>query len=106
MKPEHRKLQSVEAFPTPQTKKQVRTFLGLTGYYRKFIPDIADIASPLMDLTKNSAPNRVVWPGECEKSFQELKQSLSSAPVLRGPDFTRPFVLQMGTPLNVEWGLC
>ena len=101
-KPELPKLQAVEAFPTPQTKKQVHTFLGLTGYYRKFIPDFAEIASPLMDLTKNSAPNRVVWSGECEKSFQKLKQSLCSAPVLRGPDFTRPFVLQTDAS---EWGV-
>ena len=94
VQPELPKLQAVESFPTPQTKKQVRGFLGLTGYYRKFIPNYAEVASPLTDLTKKSAPTRVVWTEACEVAFQVLKKSLCSTPVLRGPNFAKPFVLQ------------
>ena len=94
VQPEKSKVQSVESFPTPTTKKQVRCFLGMTGYYREFIPDYASIAAPLTDLTKNAAPNQVVWTDRCEGSFQKLKSLLCREPVLHSPDFTKEFVLQ------------
>ena len=70
VQPDSDKVKAVELFPTPRTKKQVRCFLGLTGYYRRFIPQYARIATPLTDLTKDSAPNIVVWSPECDKAFQ------------------------------------
>ena len=76
VQPERSKVQGVESFPTPTNKKQVRCFLGMTGYYRKFIPDYASITAPLTDLTKNVAPNQVVWTDRCEGSFQMLKSLL------------------------------
>ena len=94
VRPERSKLQGVEAFSTSKSKKEVRCFLGLTGYYRKFIPDYASIAAPLTDLTKKNAPNQVVWNERCEASFKRLKDLLCSAPVLQSPDFERNFVLQ------------
>ena len=94
VQPELAKLQAVEAFPTPTSKRQVRTFLGLTGYYRKFIPNYASVACPLTDLTKKSAPNCPVWTNQCEEAFQTLKRLLCSAPVLKGPDFNKHFILQ------------
>jgi len=56
VKPHVSKLEAVASFPVPKTKKEVRTFLGLSGYYRKFIPGYAGIAIPLTDLTRKSAP--------------------------------------------------
>ena len=94
IQPERSKVQGVESFPTPTTKKQVRCFLGMTGYYRMFIPDYASIAALLTDLRKNSAPNQVVWTDRCEGSFQNLKSLLCREPVLRSPDFTKEFILQ------------
>ena len=94
VKPEQDKLQAIKTFPIPRTKKQVRSFLGLTGYYRRFIPNFASIAVPLMNLTKKSEPDKVVWTTKCNKAFEQLKEMLISAPVIRNPDFTRPFVLQ------------
>ena len=94
VRPERSKLQGVEAFSTPKYKKEVRCFLGLRGYYRKFIPDYASIAAPLTDLTKKNAPNQVVWNERCEASFKRLKDLLCSASVLQSPDFERNFVLQ------------
>ena len=76
VRPECSKQQAVYAFPTPKTKKQVRTFLGLTGYYRKFIPGYSKIAAVLTDLTWKAAPNRVDWTAQCEQAFRALKDAL------------------------------
>ena len=83
VRPEKAKLQAVRDFPPPTTKRRVRAFLGLTGYYRKFIPDYAEIAAPLTDLTKKTAPNRVNWTEECNRSFASLKDRLCTEPILR-----------------------
>ena len=92
--PEAAKVLAVDAFPQPQTKKQVRAFLGLAGYYRKFIPNFATIAAPLTDLTRRSSPTRVPWSPDCQHAFEQLKNSLRSFPILRSPDFSKPFLLQ------------
>lgn len=75
------------AFPVPETKKQVRSFLGLSGYYRKFIPNYAQIATPLTDLTRKNSATHVKWTSACSEAFIALKQFLCSAPVLWSPDF-------------------
>jgi len=67
--------------------------MGLAGYYRKFIPDFATIAAPLTDLTRKNAPNLVSWSPTCEGAFTELKSRMCSSPVLRSPDFTKPFIV-------------
>jgi hypothetical protein len=94
IRPEATKIEAVANFPLPVTKKDVRAFLGLSGYYRRFIPDYATIALPLTDLTRKSAPNNVVWTDACAAAFHELKKHLTCAPVLKSPDFTKEFVLQ------------
>ena len=94
VEPELSKLQAVKTFPLPETKRQVRGFLGLTGYYRRFIPDYSSRAAPLTDLTRKSAPNTVKWTPQCNEAFETLKQCLCSGPVLRSPDFNKTFVLQ------------
>ena len=94
VKPLETKIHAVNTFKTPTTKKEVRTFLGMTGYYRKFIPNYSMIATPLTDLTKKSQPTKVIWTSECARAFQELKEILTSPPVLNSPDFNRPFTLQ------------
>ena len=94
VKPETTKIEAVRTFPQPTSKKQVRAFLGLTGYYRKFIPEFASQASPLTDLTRKSNPNQVIWTATCQRAFERLKDSLCSSPVLHSPDFTKEFVLQ------------
>ena len=94
VKPEINKVECVRAFPIPQTKKDVRSFLGLTGYYRRFIKDYASLAAPLTDLTKKNHPETVVWSEECSKAFNTLKSVLTSAPILSSPDFGKTFILQ------------
>ena len=63
----------------------VRSFLGLVGYYRKYIKDYSKIASPLTDLTKKEVAFQ--WTDECESAFQTLKQKLLEAPILAYPDY-------------------
>ena len=94
IRPEPSKVEAISTFTTPRTKREVRTFLGLAGYYRKFIPDFATIAAPLTDLTRKNAPNLVSWSPACDSAFTELKGRMCSSPVLRSPDFTKPFLVQ------------
>ena len=84
----------VQNYPVPKTKKQVRGFLGLTGYYRKFIPNYAEKAAPLTDLTKKALPDKVNWKEDCERSFKTLKAALCQQPILKSPNFDKKFILQ------------
>ena len=94
VKPDSEKVKAVVEYPRPIMKTHIRSFLGLAGYYRNFVPNFAEIASPVTDLTKKSAPVSVVWNGECVQAFQLLKQTLVSVPVLNSPDFSKDFELQ------------
>ncbi|KAK3741561.1 hypothetical protein QZH41_002942 [Actinostola sp. cb2023] len=88
-------VKDVDRFPTPLTKKQLRSFLGLAGYYRKFIPNFSERAVALTDLTKGKCPTKVKWSDQCEVSFQDLKQALKGQPLLVPPNWEKEFVLQV-----------
>jgi hypothetical protein len=92
--PDAAKVKQLKDAPQPMTKTEVRSFLGFAGYYRRHIPDFSTTASPLTDLTKKSAPNKVVWTDECEIAFQRLKTALTTESVLKLPDLERNFVLR------------
>jgi len=85
------KLSAIQDWPRPTSLPLLRGFLGLTGYYRKFVRSYASIAAPLTDLTKKEA---FVWNPEAEKAFELLKTALTTAPLLRLPNFSLPFVLE------------
>ena len=91
------KYKSYKILPSPLRKKNVRAFLGLCGYYRRFIPDFSTIATPLTELTRKDKPNIIVWGKEIQQSFQRLKDSLTHYPVLAAPLWERPFILQTDT---------
>ena len=82
----------------PLSKKQVRSFLGLTGFYHRFIPHYAYVASPMSDLTKGGMPERVVWTEEANEAFIILKKKQCDKPVLYLPDLDRTFVLRTDAP--------
>ena len=88
------KVQAIRVFCVPRTKKEVCSFLGLTRYYRKFIPNYSSVASPLTHLIRKSMPNQVVWTAGCAAAFEKLKFLLCSAPVLQAPNFEKQFILQ------------
>ncbi|XP_064482847.1 uncharacterized protein LOC135395680 [Ornithodoros turicata] len=92
--PAEMKIAAIADFPRPQSKSEVRAFLGLTGYYRSYIRQYSEIASPLTDSLRKQAPNKVNWNDEKESAFQRLKAALTKPPVLRSPDFTKPFIVQ------------
>nr|XP_054761342.1 uncharacterized protein LOC129267739 [Lytechinus pictus] len=87
--------QKVIETPRPETKKQVRSFLGLTGYYRDYIPGYADLALPLTNLTRKGSPGKVKWGMEEEQAFHKLKDCLTKPPVLKLPDFDKMFILKV-----------
>lgn len=94
LKPLPDKVRAIEIAERPHTKKQVRSFLGLVGFYRKFIPNFASIALPLTDSTKKGLPNQVSWTSAHELAFETLKRALIASPILKLPDMSKPFVLQ------------
>ncbi|XP_064472919.1 uncharacterized protein LOC135387751 [Ornithodoros turicata] len=87
-------VEKIQKAERPVTKKQVRSFLGLTGYYRDFIPHYAEVAAPLTSLTKKGGSNTVVWEEAHEEAFNDLKRRLTEAPILRLPDLDKDFVLR------------
>ena len=78
------KLESIAKMPAPRNPKEVKQFLRLVGYYRKFVPRFADISRVLTHLTKKDVEFK--WTPECENCFQILKEFLQQAPILRYPD--------------------
>ena len=86
------KIRAMTEFETPKCKKQLKTFLGLTGYYRRFIKNYAEICKPLNSAT-NGDDSHLEWTPACESSFQELKKMLTEAPILKYPDIDKPFIL-------------
>ena len=85
------KLEAVRKMPPPTTPKEIRQFLGLVGYYRKFVPKFADIARPLTNLTKLDVPYD--WTNRCQEAFEFLKQMLLKEPILKYPDPSKPYTL-------------
>ncbi|XP_074357471.1 uncharacterized protein LOC141697130 [Apium graveolens] len=85
------KVEAVSRWEQPKTQTEVRSFLGLAGYYRRFVKDFAKIVNPLTKLTRKN--ERFVWNEKCEESFQELKKRLVTSPVLALSDETGNFVI-------------
>jgi hypothetical protein len=83
------KVQEVMDWKPPKSVYQIRSFLGLAGYYRRFIPDFSRIAKPMTELLKKQV--KFVWSEACEKGFHTLRPHLTSAPVLVQPDNSKPF---------------
>ncbi|CAM5165828.1 unnamed protein product, partial [Natator depressus] len=99
----HAKVNAIQNWPVPKSKKQVQSFLGLAGYYRRFVPHCSQIATPLTNLTRKKQPNAnltgkkqpnaIQWAKKCQTAFNQLKVALTSNPVLRAQDFNHPFVI-------------
>ena len=83
--------ESVQKCPVPKNVSEVRRFIGLSSFYRKFIKGYGIIARPLYDLTQKE--NKFIWSVNCDTAFAELKAALCNPPVLAHPDFTRRFKL-------------
>ena len=85
------KLESIRKMPAPRTAKEVKQFLGLIGYYRKFVPRFADISRPLTKLTRHNVVFE--WTDQCSKAFNHLRELLMEYPILRYPDPKQGYIL-------------
>ena len=86
-----KKIEVVRDWKRPTTVTEIKSVLGLVGYYRRFMKNFSKIATPLTKLTQKNV--KFVWSTACEKSFHELKEFLTSAPVLALPNETDGFMV-------------
>ncbi len=94
-RPDPGKIDAVRRFPEPTIITSVRSFLGLTGYYRKYIKGYSRIAGPLFELSKKDVV--FGWNQDCQRAFDDLKRALMEASILVRPNFKEPFCL------DVDW---
>ena len=85
------KVKVVRTYPTPRTVRDVRAWLGYSGYYRRFVKGYSKIAAPLHELLKKE--NEFNWTKQCDDAFEQLRQALMTAPVLAFPDMSKEFIL-------------
>ena len=91
LEPEPRLMEAISKLPPPINVAEVRSFLGLVGYYRRFVKRFSDKAAPLNHLLHKDHPWK--WTRECQEAFQTLKGEIASRPVSAYPDFSKPFRL-------------
>lgn len=92
--PQVGKVEAIAASPLPNTKRRLRSFLGLIGWYCRLIPNFSSRSAVLTDMTRKCSPVKVKWTQESENAFKDLKNCLCQEPVLQCPDFTLPFTVQ------------
>jgi hypothetical protein len=89
--PKEANVKVIRDFPRPTSKKEIKRFLGMAGFYCKFVRNFSTIAEPLTNLLKKDKTMR--WSPECQTAFDNLKAILQNSPVLKAPDFEKPFIL-------------
>ena len=89
VKPNPQKIEAIKKYPIPRTQKEIKAFLGLLGYYRRFIKDFAKLTKPMTKLLKKGS--KMEFTEEYRKTFEMCKHILSNEPILQYPDFTKPF---------------
>ena len=92
------KIEAIKNWPTPENKSEVRSILGLMGYYRKFIDNFSERASPMTKLTRKRA--KFEWNQDCEAAFQDLKECLVNSPILAFPNSKDMFILDCDASLK------
>ena len=100
IKPDPRKVTAVRNLLTPVNNTEVRAFLGLASYYRRFIENFAGIAKPLTELIKTKGNLCFIWKPEAEVAFNKLKDLLTEGPILGCPDYKSPFIIQTDASNN------
>ena len=91
VRPLDAKIQTIAKFPIPTSRKELARFLGMAGYYRSFCLNFSEIAAPLTNLLSKKV--KIVWTDDCQRAFDKVKLLLQKSPVLKSPDYEKPFKL-------------
>ncbi|KAL6738679.1 hypothetical protein Aduo_012202 [Ancylostoma duodenale] len=92
IRPDPEKTKAIDEYPTPKNVTEVKSFLGMCSFFRRFIFNFPNIAAPLTALTKKNVPFE--WTAECEDAMSQLKRALTTAPILAAPQLGRPFIIE------------
>ncbi|XP_069059557.1 uncharacterized protein [Pleurodeles waltl] len=92
VQPLQAKIETITAWQPPRTQIEVRDFLGLTGYYHRFVKGYCTLVSPLTELISKKQPRLMIWTEACQKAFDSLKEAICTA--LRTPDYSKEFIVQ------------
>lgn len=98
--PDPEKIAAIQKLKSPTTKKALRSVLGLFNYYREYVPQYANIAKPLTDLTRKAVPNDIPWSSDAEEAFATLKDNLCRVTSLSTPNMDKPFELHTDASLT------
>ena len=108
--PNVERVKAIQILEPPKTKKQLRSFLGMISFYRRFLPNLSTVTAKLTDLLRKGAKEPIQWGQEDKSLFEQVKDMLASPPVLMLPDLTKPFCLRtdasmygMGAMLFQYW---
>lgn len=94
VKPQVQKVQAIQSCTLPQTRKQLKSFLGMSGWYHRFILNCSARVALLTDMTSPKGSNQLLWTEEAKEAFKDIQQALTSDSVLHCPDFEQPFNVQ------------
>lgn len=103
IRPQSEHLEVIRDFPEPTTKREVKRFLGMAGFYRQFVPNFSAIARPLTNLTGDHVPFQ--WSENCQSAFDLLKLHLQSQPVLAFPRWNHPFIIECDASQSAVGGV-
>src|SRR5699024_2426151 len=95
------KIEAVVQFPRPTESKAVKRFVGMVNYYHRLIPDCAQWVAPLNKCA--NAVKKFVWTSQCQESFEHLRRAMAESPVIRVPDWSRPFIVKTDAS-ELGWG--
>ena len=103
-----KKIESISSWPVPTSVKSLQSFLGFANFYRMFLPQYSAVINPMLKLLKKD--QKFKWDEDCQTAFDKLKSDFSSAPILRHPDTSKPFIVEadasdyaIGGILSQEW---
>ena len=99
------KVEVINKLKIPRTKKEIRSFLGFTNFYRAFIPRYSELVTPLTDLLKATAPELSIIIQEHIDIFERIRKILFARPILKAPDFNLPFIVQTDSSFNAAAGI-
>ena len=86
-------MQAILAIKPPTTRREVQRYLGMIGYYRRFCKNFSEVVAPLSSLT--SSKKKFSWTEDCQTAFDKIKSILATQPVLKAPDFNKPFSIEV-----------